>query len=218
MDRSESQEAPASAGEVARKLRESFLFVGFWLCFLRGFLALLLGIAILLLPEKTRPAMALFMGLFFLATGGLGMWWGVRGDRGRGLSLATGAGAIIVGLGMVIRNLFGDFLPSDLLTMLLGSLGILTGILHLAGGFRGVVKRHEEWSWEGLFMGILEVALGAIVILEPSRRSPAMFLVASIWAILIGIILIADAFHLRRIARRMAAPYPSEKTQINERK
>ena len=53
-------------------------------------------------------------------------------------------------------------------------------------------------SVTGLLLGLFEIILGVILILEPLERGPILNLAASIWALVGGFILISDALRQRR--------------------
>ena len=49
-------------------------------------------------------------------------------------------------------------------------------------------------------LGVFEIILGAMLIIEPLGRSTAFYLAATIWALMGGFILIGDAFRLHKNA------------------
>lgn len=61
--------------------------MAFWITVVRGMLAISLGIALVFQPDKARPGLVSFMGMFWLFSGIVSLRWGVHGERARGLSL-----------------------------------------------------------------------------------------------------------------------------------
>src|SRR5262249_35498949 len=107
-----------------------------WLSLVRGLVALALGSAILFYPDKTRPFLGNFIGLYWLVSGVLCLRWTVSGDRARGLSLAAGLIGVLGGLLVLARFVIRGFLTPSLLAVLLGTAAVLAGSLHMIGGFR----------------------------------------------------------------------------------
>jgi uncharacterized membrane protein HdeD (DUF308 family) len=96
----------------------------------------------------------------------------------------------------------------------LGSIMILTGLLHIFQGIpsgrrnggkpRLSQSRGESRtrSWTGVLLGAFEVVLGALLLLNPEERVPGVYLAATIWALIGGFILIGDAVRMRRLRRQ----------------
>ena len=80
--------------------------MAFWITLIRGMLAITLGVALLFWPDKARPILVNFMGMFWLVSGIVSLRWGVHGERARGLSLLAGAAGVLAGVGMLSRRLY----------------------------------------------------------------------------------------------------------------
>ncbi len=78
--------------------------MAFVITLIRGMFAIILGVALLFQPDKTRPLLVSFMGMFWLGSGIISLRWGVHGERARGLSLLAGAAGVLAGLGMLSRR------------------------------------------------------------------------------------------------------------------
>jgi uncharacterized membrane protein HdeD (DUF308 family) len=59
----------------------------FWITLARSVLALALGLALILHPDKTRPMLVNFIGMFWLAAGTMSLRWGASGERARRMSV-----------------------------------------------------------------------------------------------------------------------------------
>lgn len=70
----------------------------YWITLARSVLALVLGLALLLQPDKARPMFLNFMGLFWLTAGIMSLRWSVNGERARRLSVVIGIVSIVSGL------------------------------------------------------------------------------------------------------------------------
>jgi uncharacterized membrane protein HdeD (DUF308 family) len=93
-------------------------------------------------------------------------------------------------------------------TFLLRILGVviaLTGVVHLLGGFELADVSGRRWR-PGVPLGILEVGLGATLVLTSSEGGSLSTWLASAWAILGGVVLVSDAL---RVRRRLVGVEPS---------
>lgn len=174
--------------------------IGFTITLIRGLLALSLGIVLLFLPDKTRPMLGNFMGMFWLASGIISLRWSASGKRARRSGILAGVIEVLAGLAMLTRSVTNAWIRQDILFSLLGVVVLLTGILHTSGGFRVGEDAQRKWSWTSFLLGAFEIVLGLMLIIEPMGRSIFFYLAASIWALLGGIILILDAVRIRRSA------------------
>jgi uncharacterized membrane protein HdeD (DUF308 family) len=179
--------------------------MAFAITLIRGMLAITLGIALFFQPDKTRPFLVSFMGMFWLVSGIISLRWGVHGERARGLSLFAGVAGVIAGLGMLSRRFATGFVGEDVLISMMGLIILLTGLMHIFGGFRkgpeesDMFSRNRQWSWTAFILGLFEIVLGAMLVIEPMGRGPLLYTVASVWALVGGVILIGDALRIRRM-------------------
>jgi uncharacterized membrane protein HdeD (DUF308 family) len=179
--------------------------MAFWITLIRGMLAITLGVVLFFQPDKARPMLVSFMGMFWLVSGIVSLRWGVHGERARGLSLLAGALGVLAGIGMLSRRFTMGMVGEDVLLSVIGLIIFLTGLMHIFGGFRtGPVETHlfsqdRKWSWTAFLLGLFEMVLGIILVIEPLGRGPVVYFAASVWALVGGAILIGDAVRLRRL-------------------
>jgi uncharacterized membrane protein HdeD (DUF308 family) len=179
--------------------------MAFWIMLIRGMLAVTLGVTLLFWPDKARPMLVNFMGMFWLVSGIVSLRWGVHGERARGLSLLAGAAGLLAGVGMLSRRFTQGMVGEDVLLSVIGLIILLTGVMHIVGGFRtGPEVRHlfsanRQWSWTAFLLGLFEMILGLILVVEPMNRGPAVYSAASVWALVGGAILLGDALRIRRL-------------------
>ena len=176
----------------------------FWITLIRGSLAIALAVALLINPDKSRTFLANFMGMFWLATGVISLRWGIRGERSRGLTVVAGLVGILAGLGMLGRRFAAGWAAEEVFFSVLGVIILLTGGMHIFGGFRQGPEHRRKRSWTSVLLGIFEVVLGAMLVVEPMGRSTALYVTAGIWALVGGTILIGDAFRVRRMSQKDA--------------
>jgi uncharacterized membrane protein HdeD (DUF308 family) len=179
--------------------------MAFWITLVRGMLAVTLGVALVFWPDKARPILVNFMGMFWLVSGIVSLRWGVHGERAKGLSLLAGAAGVLAGVGMLSRRFTQGMVGEDVLLSVVGLIILLTGLMHIVGGFRtGPVETHllsqnRKWSWTAFLLGLFEIVLGVILVIAPMGRGPLIYFAASVWALVGGTILLGDAVRLRRL-------------------
>jgi len=185
--------------------------VPFWVTIVRAVLATLLGLALIIQPDKARPMLVNFMGMFWLASGIMSLRWGASGRRAHGiLPILAGLAGIIAGILALTRRLTAGYLDELVVLNILGAVMILTGLVHISGGFRiGRQERHRTWA--AALLGVFELLLGLLAILAQSLEfSRTFYWSLTIWALVGGFMLFTDALALRRHARQ-----PNEITQIS---
>ena len=98
--------------------------------------------------------------------------------------------------------LLQDFVGEVLIFNLIGFIMLLTGLLHVFGGFR-TDNLSRSVTWGSFILGIFEIILGALLIITTVGFSPIIHLAISIWAFIGGFIILADAWRLRTKLRQL---------------
>ena len=117
------------------------------------------GKVVLIQPEQARPILANFMGMFWLARGVISLRWGASGERLHWFAVLTGVIGVLAGLAMLTRGYPTNWVSEDILFSLLGLVILLTGILHISGGFRAAEGAYRKWSLTAFFAGSLRGCL-----------------------------------------------------------
>jgi len=169
-----------------------------WLILIRGTIAISLGIAMLLSPDKTTRAMAQFMGLYWLTSGISGMAWGISGAKRPGLWLLIGLAEIAVGFVLVFRGLFDQYLAWITVTRIAAALAFSAGFLQVLAGIRTHQVYGRKWSWGSFFMGILQITLGLLFVRTPDEITRLIISLATLWAFIGGFGLITNSLRLRQ--------------------
>jgi len=97
----------------------------------------------------------------------------------------------------LLRPLLAIYFSTWAIVSLLGALIIITGLLHIIGGFRIGSVYGSQWAWGSYLIGSVQVMLGLIVLIYPWEPIPAVWLTAGAWCIITGILLLIDARRLR---------------------
>lgn len=176
----------------------------------RAVLAFAIGLALLLTPGKGESALLTFMGLYWLVGGISSLVWARRGPFLRHLALAAGVVGVVTGTLVLAHELLDTrILPLDLILPAFGLVILLTGALHLAGGFM-VGELGDRWPTGHLLLGALEIILGLVLVLAPIRRE-LIDDIATLWAFLAGSLLLFDAYRAhRRWSAAVPAPEPDD--------
>jgi len=175
-----------------KSLQSWYLYV------IRGVFAIVLGI--LLLTERAQWSAVQYMGIFWLTIGLTNISW--ARSKGREIHLArwsmiAGILSVIAGVIALLRPLLATYFNSWTIALLLGVLVILTGLLHIFGGFRISSEYGSQWAWGSYLVGFVQVFLGAIVLIYPWEPIPVVWSIAGGWCIITGILLLFDARRLR---------------------
>jgi uncharacterized membrane protein HdeD (DUF308 family) len=170
-----------------------------WVTVARGVMAIVLGLALALHRNRAPAALMNFMGVYWILNGILTFRWGLAVERSRRrLPLAAGAIGTVTGAFVLVANVGTTFLLA-----ILGVVIALTGIAHLLGGFDLADRSGRRWR-PGVPLGILEIGLGATLVLTADRHDSLSTWLASAWALVGGAVLVSDALLMRR--RLLAHP------------
>lgn len=171
---------------------------GWYIYLFRGVFAIVLGV--LLFTQRAQWNVVQYMGLFWLTVGLTNISWARSRGREIGLArwaLVAGILGVLAGVIALLRPLLALYFSTWAIVLLLGALVIITGLLHIFGGFRISSAYGAQWAWGSYLVGFVQVILGLIVISYPWEPVPAVWLMASIWCIITGILLLLDARRLR---------------------
>ena len=175
--------------------------MAFYITVFRSLKAVSLGIALLVQPDKTRPFLANFMGMYWLGSALLSIRWGIAQQESKGLAIGVGLVGVLTGIGMLGRGIVSNYIAEDVVISLLGVTVLLTGVLHASGKLKAKQTQLHTRSWSDIVLGVFEIILGLILILAPMDRGPIIYTAVFIWAILGGIILMGDALYMRQAAK-----------------
>ena len=189
-----SERAPEARGRAAYRIT-----------FARGVLALTLGTAMLLQPEKTSDNLATYMGVFWTLTGVVSIQSALVGERTRGVPLLSGLVGVVAGMATLLRGRLDEVAAESLFVYVLATVILLTGVAHVLGGFRTGDNLERRRSRSSVLLGLMEMALGLLFLIGSVENSRAAYVAAGVWALTGGLILIGDALLLRRRLRSTPA-------------
>lgn len=172
--------------------------VSFWVTLVRAVLASALGLAILFYPDKTRPLLVNFIGMFWLAGGLMNLRWGMTGERAGRPSVVAGLIGVLAGLLVLGRFLISGLVHETVVVLLLGGVIVLTGLVHVFEGFMVGADHHRQRFWLSTLLGIMELLLGISVLVWRQNFGPVFYAVVTVWAFLGAVVLLREALVKRR--------------------
>jgi uncharacterized membrane protein HdeD (DUF308 family) len=152
-----SEQQPVEAKHPERR-------AALWITLARSVLALALGLALILQPDKSRPILINFIGMFWLAAGIMSLRWGTSGERAQRVSVIVGIVGIVAGVLVLGRFILAQFVGEAPMVLLIGVVAVLTGLVHVFEGFRTGSNRQRQRSWISMLLGVFEIVLGLVVL------------------------------------------------------
>jgi uncharacterized membrane protein HdeD (DUF308 family) len=189
-------QATADAPVLTPRLVES-LARNWWLLLLRGIVSVVFGILAFIWPGITLFALVLLYGAYALVDGVLAIAAAIKG-RGRaptGWLVLVG----VLGIAAGIVTFVWPAITAFALLVLIGVWSILHGILEVVGA----IRLRREIRGEGLLIlgGILSIAFGLIVLLQPGAGALAIVWLIGAYAVVFGALFVALSLRLRKHAR-----------------
>ena len=175
--------------------------MAFWITLARSVLATALGLALILQPEKTRPMLVNFMGMFWLMAGIMSLRWGASGERARRASVVAGIVGIVAGALVLARFFIISVVGEPIVFVVVGSLIVLIGLVHIFEGLRTGDDRHRQRSWTSTVLGVFEIGLGAVLLTWRDEFGPLFYLISTGWAFLGALVLLREALRKRKVVR-----------------
>ena len=157
-----------------------------------GVLAIIAGIATCFNPDSVLLAMALYLGIVFLA-GGIGYVYSFVQTRS-GAWLALGLLDIAVGL-ILITHLGITALS---LPIILAFWALSVGVIQTAFAFEMKDAGFSSWKWT-LTNGILGIAFGLLVAAHPVVGAVTISVLLGAYLILFGVLSLAEYFTMKKL-------------------
>jgi uncharacterized membrane protein HdeD (DUF308 family) len=170
-----------------------------WIFLVRGIAALLLGLTLVLQPEKSRSMMIQYIAIYLLASGILSFLWGFTVGRKAGLWTLAGSIGVIGGLAFMLLPKLGNPIEDYILAFLLGLIMLVAGLVHVFGGFRTGMDYGRVLAWESFLLGLVEIILGMMMIASPWVSIEMITITGIIWGFTAGIGLVAESLRLRKL-------------------
>jgi uncharacterized membrane protein HdeD (DUF308 family) len=167
-----------------------------WLLLLRGIAAIVFGALAFVWPGITLLTLTFLWGAYALADGVLALWATVSG---RGGAIAPRWWLAVVGIAGVAAGLMAFAWPGitvQVLLLFIASWAIVTGVLQIWGAIR--LRKEIEGEWLLILSGLISIAFGVVLIVQPATGALALAWLIGWFAILVGCDYIALAFRLKQ--------------------
>ena len=183
--------------------------IGLGIALVRALLLVTLGLSLLVIPEKTHKMLFNAIGLFWL-TSGIVLVRQEAHARGNRLSLASAIIGVVAGVLVLTRNLTSQWVAEVWVVGLLGGVILLTGVLHATTQLRFGRQALRGRPLVNVLLGVAEIFLGALLILDPTGREQITYGVAIVWSLLAGGLLLVSTVGQWLRERRQEQPGQAE--------
>lgn len=161
----------------------------------KGAIAVLAGVALVVLPDLTLTLVELVVGTALVANGGHDVWVGVTGRSRQGAPLARSTGSRLLG---VLRGLAGIGVglvvlvaPRASLAPVLALLGVYLVIRGTVSVLAGLFGRDQDQRAARLAVGVGGVAFGVLTVAVPDALTSGVLASGAVVACVVGGILLA---------------------------
>lgn len=167
-----------------------------WLFISRGIIAVLFGLAAILLPGITLQLLVLLVGAFFFADGVLaivGSFGTRRVEEHWWVSLLEGVAGILIGILAIVWP--GTTLVA--IVLLIAAWALVTGIFEIIAAVR--LRKVIIGEWFLGLGGIISVLFGLLLFVSPGTGAVALVWILGGYAIFFGILLLLLGFKLKKL-------------------
>jgi uncharacterized membrane protein HdeD (DUF308 family) len=161
---------------------------------LRGVLAILFGVLTFLYPGITLLTLVYLFGAYALVDGVFLVVSAITNRKGEPRWIALLIGGLL-GITAGVVTIFWPGITAVALLAMVAVWAIVTGIAEVVAGIR--LRREIVGEWILILAGVLAVAFGVLLILQPAAGALAMVFWIGAYAVLSGILLIAFSLRLR---------------------
>lgn len=163
-----------------------------WILLVRGLAAMLFGVLAFVWPGLTLASLVLLYGAYCLVDGVIALTGGFGGGFWQSLILG------LVSIGAGIATFLYPGLTAMVLLFLIAAWAIVRGIFEIvvAIEFRKVI----EGEWLLVVAGLLSVAFGVLLIINPGAGALSVVWILGIYALVFGALLTALSFRVRSFA------------------
>lgn len=172
-----------------------------WVLLLQGIVAILFAVFAFAMPGAALLTLVLLFAVYALVDGILAIGLGVSSRREYDqwwVLLLLG----LLGIAAAVVALRWPGITVIAMLSLLAAWAIVRGVLLIIAAIR---LRHEiEGEWLLILTGVLSVALGVALVVWPDAGVLTMVWLVGAYALLVGVLLIALSFRVRRVHRDLA--------------
>ena len=182
----------------------SVLTRNWWALALRGILAILLGLAAIVLPGVTLAVLITLFGAYAVVDGVLAIIAGVRAaERHERWWSPVLKG--VAGIAAGVMAFIWPALTALALLYLIAGWAIVTGVLEVVAAVH-LHRAHGEWLL--IINGVLSILFGLLIVVWPGAGLITLLWMIGVYAVIFGATLLVLAFRLRRLHGRHAPANP----------
>lgn len=170
-----------------------------WVVFVRGLCAVIMGILAVMLPGITLVSLLMVYGVFAIADGITAIWIGLKARHERRIwweMVISGALAIFAGI--LVSAWPG--LTAMIFVIMIGVFAIMRGVMEIVAAIQ--LRKVIDDEWMLILSGIISILFGGMLVAKPGEGAIAMVLLIGAFMIAIGAMTIGLALRLRHISRR----------------
>lgn len=187
---------------IAKPLSVTHLLARTWqLMLLRGLAAILFGALALLWPSLTLVILVILYAVYALSDGVFALAQALRGG-----GLIPRWWLALVGIANLAAGAIALAWPQltaiilIILIILIGASAMARGLLEIVGAVQ--MRKVIDNEWTLIASGTISVLFGLGVMLAPRAGALALAWLIGLWAIALGVLIVALALRLRRLRRR----------------
>ena len=178
-----------------------------WLFFLRGILAIALGVLAFVVPGPTLAALIAVFAFYAIFDGVLAIVAGFSGSSGSNWGLVL---AGIAGIAIGAITIASPGTTAIALVLLVGIWAIATGVAEIIAAFLPENLVGQRWL-VGL-SGIVSLVFGVLLVVSPGAGVLSVLWLIGFYAIFAGIMYLAIGFRLRGAADTLSSISPETTT------
>ena len=168
---------------------------------LRGLFAVLFGIFAFIWPGVTLAVLVLVWGAYAIADGVMALIAAfTMHEQGKPMGSLIIVGILGIAAGLV--TFFWPGMTALVLLLFIASWAVLMGVFEIAAAIR--LRKHIENEWLLALSGLVSIAFGVLMFLQPGAGALAVMWLIGSFAIFFGIVLIALGFKLKGLLGRIA--------------
>jgi uncharacterized membrane protein HdeD (DUF308 family) len=168
-----------------------------WLVLLRGIAAIVFGLLAWAWPGVTLVTLVLFWGAYALVDGVAALVGGWKTkDSGKPMWTVVLVG--IVGIAAGIFTFLQPGVTAIALLILIAVWAIVQGVLEISAAIR--LRKEIQNEWLLILSGVLSVAFGVLMILNPGAGAIAVLWLIGAFAVAYGALLVFLSFKLKKHA------------------
>ena len=169
-----------------------------WMTAIRGVIAILLGLALMIWPEAALVIFLTLFGIFTLLGGISLVITALRGRTVEGYWLLLLEGLLGIGIGLLA--LLRPVTTGVFLLLVVAVWAITTGFFQIGVAIR--LRREIKNEWLLAVAGIVSILFGLLFVIWPIAGVTAILWVVGAYAISLGLLLIVLAFRLKNWRKR----------------